>query len=125
MTKAEKDLQTIRHKLTEWEWKVALAIFKIPPGRLITYRSLIAPRGPRFNAPVSERPCRDLLSVLASTTQDVGANAVRIPRRRGLHQITRRMPVARHGLNLRVARPNCQSSADSPQRQRRLSKAVT
>ena len=40
MTKAERELQAIRHKLTEWEWKVALAIFKIPPGRLITYRSL-------------------------------------------------------------------------------------
>ncbi len=40
MTKAERELQAIRHKLTEWEWKVALAIFKIPPRRLITYRSL-------------------------------------------------------------------------------------
>jgi len=40
VTKAERELQAIRHKLTEWEWKVALAIFKIPPRRLITYRSL-------------------------------------------------------------------------------------
>lgn len=40
MTEAERELQAIKHKLTEWQWKVALAIFKIPPGRLITYRSL-------------------------------------------------------------------------------------
>ena len=40
MTKAERELQAIRHKLTEWEWEAALAIFKILPRRLITYRSL-------------------------------------------------------------------------------------
>ena len=40
MTRAERELQSIRHKLTEREWNVAHAVLKIPPGRLITYKDL-------------------------------------------------------------------------------------
>ena len=40
MTKAERELNGIRWELSEWEWAVAEAILKIPPGHLITYKCL-------------------------------------------------------------------------------------
>jgi len=40
MTKAEEELDAIRWELSEWEWAVAVAILKVPPGRLITYKCL-------------------------------------------------------------------------------------